>query len=746
MIIEKINIDYFGNITKRSFELSKGLNIIEGDNESGKSTVAAFIKFIFYGLSAKSRDGEINERERYINWNSGAAAGSLVVYTSKSRFRIERAMIVAGQKNEGGVIKKNYREAVQVIDLQNNSPIKLGISPGEYFFGVDEELFSGTSFVSQSGGTRINSGKLSGALENILFSDNNDISIEKALKKLDSARVYLLHKNGAGGKIYELETRCAELEEKLENAKKLGAQIFEAEASLNSSKLMLEEKTAEKNKLESELKAFENQTLQSLFEKEKNVREKLDAQKEITTEITEKYSVGEFFPSEEYVEELERTKHEYDKAKEKLEELERHAEAEKNAEAEKATQKPNKPYEEFVSHRDKRKLAGWLSLSLLIISLLFSGLGIAGLFFDAYPEIGKILLFSALFPLVSSIILLIARISEGKKIKELFSFYGAETDDDLARVFDTDSLDIFDKCDNDSRLKEAKDALLKRRMRIDELISRTAKENMSEALNFAREAVKLKGDSVAEEEKLRGMLEILTKQLEPYDRDSIMSYSVEDGALSDINADNINEKRRKYDFVKKSAEALEIRIHELEKKLASLYPLAENPARIAEKIELAREYIKEYRKKHAAHILAAEKICEASDGMRESIAPRLAEFTSELVSDITGGKYTEIGIDSELKVSFFADGMTRSSSSMSRGTQDAIYVALRLALIKVIYKDELPCVILDESFSSLDNTRLKAILALISGEKSGIQSIVLSSNSRECDIANGFCDFGHIKL
>ena len=53
MIIEKLNIKAFGRLRDYELELSPGVNIIEGENESGKSTLCAFIKFIFYGIPAK---------------------------------------------------------------------------------------------------------------------------------------------------------------------------------------------------------------------------------------------------------------------------------------------------------------------------------------------------------------------------------------------------------------------------------------------------------------------------------------------------------------------------------------------------------------------------------------------------------------------------------------------------------------------------------------------------------------------
>ena len=49
MIIESIHIDKFAGLSDFDLRLGAGLNIIEGKNESGKSTVAAFIKFLFLG-------------------------------------------------------------------------------------------------------------------------------------------------------------------------------------------------------------------------------------------------------------------------------------------------------------------------------------------------------------------------------------------------------------------------------------------------------------------------------------------------------------------------------------------------------------------------------------------------------------------------------------------------------------------------------------------------------------------------
>ena len=51
MKINKIQINGFGNIANKTMDFSDGINIIHGNNESGKSTTVHFIKSMFYGIN-----------------------------------------------------------------------------------------------------------------------------------------------------------------------------------------------------------------------------------------------------------------------------------------------------------------------------------------------------------------------------------------------------------------------------------------------------------------------------------------------------------------------------------------------------------------------------------------------------------------------------------------------------------------------------------------------------------------------
>ena len=66
MIISCIHIQSFGKINNLTLELDGGINIITGENESGKSTICNFIKFVFYGLPLKTEEKQNTITKRTI--------------------------------------------------------------------------------------------------------------------------------------------------------------------------------------------------------------------------------------------------------------------------------------------------------------------------------------------------------------------------------------------------------------------------------------------------------------------------------------------------------------------------------------------------------------------------------------------------------------------------------------------------------------------------------------------------------
>ena len=50
MKIRELGLKHFGKFSDRTIQIEDGINILYGENESGKSTLHTFIKSMFFGM------------------------------------------------------------------------------------------------------------------------------------------------------------------------------------------------------------------------------------------------------------------------------------------------------------------------------------------------------------------------------------------------------------------------------------------------------------------------------------------------------------------------------------------------------------------------------------------------------------------------------------------------------------------------------------------------------------------------
>jgi uncharacterized protein YhaN len=107
----------------------------------------------------------------------------------------------------------------------------------------------------------------------------------------------------------------------------------------------------------------------------------------------------------------------------------------------------------------------------------------------------------------------------------------------------------------------------------------------------------------------------------------------------------------------------------------------------------------------------------------------LNEEASKLFSKITGGRYVAIKLDENMSPSVQVDDRRwMPVESFSRGTVDAIYLSLRVALAKVRDDGRSLPLMLDDPFVHLDQKRLATALNLIDMASADGQFILFSHN------------------
>lgn len=95
---------------------------------------------------------------------------------------------------------------------------------------------------------------------------------------------------------------------------------------------------------------------------------------------------------------------------------------------------------------------------------------------------------------------------------------------------------------------------------------------------------------------------------------------------------------------------------------------------------------------------------------RDELEPRIAVYLSR----ITLGRYDKVEVDDALNLRVFSQekGDWTTPAELSRGTVDQLYLAVRLALLDLLYRDSSPPLLLDDPFVKFDPDRRKQAIAL----------------------------------
>jgi uncharacterized protein YhaN len=117
---------------------------------------------------------------------------------------------------------------------------------------------------------------------------------------------------------------------------------------------------------------------------------------------------------------------------------------------------------------------------------------------------------------------------------------------------------------------------------------------------------------------------------------------------------------------------------------------------------------------------------------RERVGDGLRERVSQILCEITDGRYREVLIDSDFQIRVNTEDRIVPAESLSRGTLEQIYFALRMAAGKLLCGEECFPVILDDVFGMYDEERLCAVLRYLAKEPR--QVIISTCGKREAQL------------
>lgn len=757
MKLKLLHIISFGGLSNYEIRLDDGVNILLGPNESGKSSAAMFIKFVFYGLSAKTpKNGEPSERTRYINRLTGQAAGYILLETDEgTEYRLERAILTS---DDGPA-----RERVRIINRATGESFT-GQNPGEYFFGISEEVFMNTCFIGQTALIKPDAGSIGTAVENLLSSADENIDIKKAIRTIDNVRREICHKNGNGGELGELREKRAALAEEIRQSSDTSGEILRVSTSLNDIRKRIAELREDKRRCDGIFLSLDKIMLKRRIDSAETAEKNIAALRETLAALDES-PLGSGFS--EAVEEAERDIRAYAEACDAY----GHTPAENGVpdvfpETESETESGNfseEPEDSPVRTAQHLDLAAHnqftASMSLFVAGLF--GFGLTLLLYWFNTDLYLLPLLMTLVFVTLGVFFIIRNARTSSALTQLLEDWNVESIDELEQLWTSsaasaepdgsEEVPAEQETDDPSRLRPADLILSQAKQRFDEALSKTdslcaaagvePQEDVFATLETLRAmAEDIRADREAMTAKLSnltGKLEILNEQLAGIDRVNAEYEYLETVKLPwgqtavSLNADGIKNLMRERDFTNSALKSAEKRQHELETQLAALGSPAHNPDETATALDELDRRIEELSLRHDACELAKSALTQAGEKMRSGILPKIAESASILLSGATSGAHDAITLDGSFNAGCSTETDVLPGEYLSRGTSDLAYLSLRIALAEEIFKNEIPFMIFDESFAHIDVSRIRGIVSLLLDG----QHIILTCRREEAEAA-----------
>ena len=811
MIIKELHLIAFGKFHDKVITFENGLNLVTGQNEAGKSTVHKFIEGMFFGFFKPYSKNKIytSDYEKYLPWTGTEYKGAIVYEQQGRTYRIERNFLKGKEwvklydhktgedltwtldfDQTAKMPKANLHLNISSVMFRNTASIsQLGNPTGEELTREIGDLFANATG-TYSAGISLNK-----ALD-ILKNGKNELGTKRKTKSPYGKNVKELEELEEKKKAVEEEIsankekyiRAVKMEEELEILKEQKDNLISVRDNLSLIRSMNKytRYTSVKEEADKILDEIENgptvtgeterkftranDEIDRCEEKLKDAEENLNteqirhkalsANRDVLSGTIKEYDHNTVLVDEEIL-------------TQKMEQLGRHKKKQ-----EEETTGPE-VYRRYKSYQKKEKNYFKIMLVMLVLSVVSAPLAI---FIDS-----RFIYFLGTFISLTATFLGLwtnAKINR-KKIEPDYERY----DTLMSR---TTNLMLMCEIDIGELTKKYSCADAKELMELFVNYHETKKrvEEIENDITLCERKIKDISDEIASlNDKIGENIDIINEIYtlagcddkegfyEVYERskNSDIAKAKHDlltQRISEIlEGEDVEELRKKYetavtlnissemenaDEVAKEMDRLNEEILSLTSQSADLFGEVrrseENMASlniISERIAYLRDAIAEYETEMKAYDIAIEEISELSKEIRGSFSEEFNKFISLTVSDITDKKYSDVVVTEELKMMVMDKDLKSlvDMASLSGGTIDQLYFAMRFAIMDLVLTEKNIPVFLDDCFIQYDETRLENVLKFLIKRSMYKQIIIFTCRNQEFEALEGMgAKYNHIEM
>jgi len=714
MWLKRIELKNFKRFPDFPAQFSPGINVVKGPlNETGKSTLLkGIVAALFYDV--KSVKKEVKD---CVSWGLDRQYETLVEFEEKGKTYslykdFEKGLVSFIGHNSGEKFDTPKRVSGKIREI----------------LGTDSDrFFSLTSCIYQDEVKAISSGKkeIGDSLEEVVTGGKEDVLASQVIQKLDD--------------------KISEMRKGLDRPAKI-------DGSLKSLKRQLENYSREYTDIENEVSRVEAQKIELVevnkqlaqvkeqYENAKALLEKNKQRKEIEASIerlTKDYNrVEELLSRIKNQEEASKKADEALRAIEGLKDKQRVSEFRKGLDA---IQNRHGDIEKDLAQRDK-ELAGVKEKLVRRKSVRFLGSGrsiatsiiiltggIIGALVGPFYLLGLIIL--------GAVLLAITVWARTALIRDKTNISGIE-----------------------ERIQKMEDSLGERSQEEQELLAKAKCNTVAEFNEKERDFYYWREMKEKAENRLEGMLSGKTIQDVERQRSEVArKLAVEQAKLTDdliatrLNPEEYIELERKV----RSLEEMQAKLADRKKYCETVIELAkekgvdaEKQIRLKEELQSHQEALEQEEKMVKIYELAKDFIAKARDEALSSITDILREKIQEYFEIFTNGKYKQVEVKKDdkgnLEFWIYSDekGGLAKPEDLSGGVIDEFYLACRLALVKLIFGDKKPPLILDDPFVNFDSVRLANTLNFFKTLASDYQIIIFTLSDLYDKVADNIIPLG----
>lgn len=684
MKLEKAHIENFGKLKNFDVQFNEESNLLLENNGWGKSTLAAFIRIMFFGFQNENKSSVVeNERKKYDPWQGGVYGGQLTFAVGKKKYRIERTF--GKTRNEDRFVLYDAIKNLPSVDYSENI--------GEEVFSIDAESFMRSIFIGQDDCETNATIQIQKRIGNVAKKIEDIEDYEKAWQRLQEKILEMSPENKEGS-LYKLEKSIAGVESILEKSQGVEEKMDELQQK--------EKDCLEKRK---ECLAKQEQLSTELSQKGKRKEQAMLHQEYLTR--TEEFTRAK--------ENYDRKRKDFPKTVPQIEILQviRQMAHEIQPEQEEIHIKEQKFADKVPSRSHAEEVLDVSILPEVKLKLVASGLFFVLCVVGAVALRGIVLAFSisAMLGAVAGLLFFIRALLE---IKELVG----EKEEDL---LPDQSEEVWSEEEREE-LKELEKLKIEHQKKVDTVekylrstgfsVNEDMVVQLDQMLSDVTELFRLKKTKQTSEEILKKFI------------------AANPGCEREKEEEIVPEKENR-----ELAEMVAL-IKKHDRELASIKEEIHNLQRsYDERMEIQALYERakeEYREEKERYDILCKSKLHLEEARRnfgtKYMEPIKVAFDKYYVL-LTGKSNEEFVLDDHLNLSLKSAGKQRDISLMSEGYRDLIGLCMRMALIETMYVVEKPFLILDDPFVNLDNSKMGEAMKFLEKISKEYQMIYFSCHS-----------------